>query len=98
MIVQSPVKQCQSTAKDNVLRSVQKRLDKCHHGFIFRKVVAKFEDETLKLTGCVPSFYLKQNLQELLRDVPGVKQIINEVDVISSCGLSSVRKGYQSPK
>ena len=43
-------------------------------------------------TGVVfPSFYLKQVLQTLLRNLDGVKQIDNQVDVVTSTGLSSVR-------
>ena len=41
------------------------------------------------LKGRLPSFYLKQVLQTLLRDIEGIKLIDNQVDVISSTGLSS---------
>jgi len=49
------------------------------------------EKGRLVLLGRLPSFYLKQVLQTVLRGLPGVKQIDNRVDVISSEGLSSVR-------
>jgi hypothetical protein len=39
----------------------------------------------------LPSFYLKQVLQTLLRDLDGVTRIANRVDVVSPTGLSSVR-------
>jgi hypothetical protein len=45
--------------------------------------------ETLIVTGRMPSFYLKQLLQEVLRQVDGVNKIDNRVDVICSDGLSS---------
>ncbi|PQO40723.1 BON domain-containing protein [Blastopirellula marina] len=77
--------------KENVLRAVRRRIDDCRYGFMFRKVSAEFEQGNLILRGCVPSFYLKQNLQELLREIPYVEQVVNDVDVINSCGLSSVR-------
>jgi hypothetical protein len=37
----------------------------------------------------VPSFYLKQVLQELLRNIAQVDRIENDVAVVSSTGLSS---------
>jgi hypothetical protein len=45
----------------------------------------------LTLHGNVPSFYLKQVLQSILKDVPGIERIDNRVDVVSAAGLSSVR-------
>ena len=48
----------------------------CHH-------------DTLILTGRLPSFYLKQLLQEALRQVDGVGTIDNRVDVICCGGMSS---------
>jgi hypothetical protein len=45
----------------------------------------------LFVDGKLPSFYLKQVLQTILRDVPGVRQIDNRVNVVSSTGLSSAR-------
>jgi hypothetical protein len=48
-------------------------------------------DDVLTVRGCVPSFYLKQVLQSVLRDVEGVRWIDNQVDVVASDGLSSVR-------
>lgn len=50
----------------------------------------------LVLEGRVPSFYLKQVLQTVLRGLPGVRQIINQVDVVSPTGLSSVKvRGFR---
>jgi len=44
----------------------------------------------LVLMGRLPSFYLKQVLQTVLRGLPGVQRIDNQIDVISPTGLSSV--------
>ena len=43
----------------------------------------------LRITGKLPSFYLKQVLQTALRDLPGVERIENQVAVVASNGLSS---------
>jgi hypothetical protein len=43
------------------------------------------------LHGCVPTFYLKQVLQELLHGIERVTLITNSVDVVSSTGVSSER-------
>jgi hypothetical protein len=45
----------------------------------------------LTVRGRVPSFYLKQVLQTILKRVEGVRVVDNQVDVVSCDGLSSVR-------
>lgn len=47
----------------------------------------------LTVRGSVPSFYLKQVLQTVLRRLDGVARIDNQVDVVCSTGLSSIRDG-----
>jgi osmotically-inducible protein OsmY len=54
-------------------------------------VKIKQEGRNLLLTGCLPSFYLKQMVQEAVRHVPGVQNVFNQIDVISASGVSSVR-------
>jgi hypothetical protein len=58
----------------------------------FRRRAGRFEfqcdEDVLIVRGSVPSFYLKQVLQSVLRDVEGVRGIDNRVIVISSHGLS----------
>lgn len=72
--------------------AIRRRLGQCHYHFAFNKVTWQYEDGRLTLSGRVASFYLKQVLQELLRGLNGVHNICNEVDVVSSSGLSSVRR------
>jgi hypothetical protein len=50
----------------------------------------------LTIRGSVPSFYLKQLLQTVLKEMERVNRIENRVDVISSDGLSSVRSADYS--
>jgi hypothetical protein len=61
----------------------------------FRGRAGNFQYEyragVLIVRGRVPTFYLKQVLQTVLKDVEGVTWIDNQVDVISSEGMSSVR-------
>ncbi len=49
-------------------------------------------DETIVVTGRLPSFYLKQLLQEVLKRLPVAESIDNQVDVVSNLGVSSVRR------
>lgn len=49
------------------------------------------EGRTLILSGRLPSFYLKQLLQEAVRHVPGVRTVRNQIDVVCVDGMSSVR-------
>ena len=54
-------------------------------------VFIEHKGRTLYLTGRVPTFYLKQLVQEAVRHVPGVHHVRNMIDVISADGISSVR-------
>ena len=80
-----------SSVDNSVCRIAQQRVDTCSYAFVFRHVEYEFDDGRLTLRGCVPSFYLIQVLQELLRDIDYVEEIDNGVDVVSSNGLSSER-------
>lgn len=75
----------------SVDEAVRRQLAGCSYNFVFDKISWHFADGTLTLQGCVPSFYLKQVLQELLRDLAQIDRIENDVAVVSSTGLSSVR-------
>jgi hypothetical protein len=50
--------------------------------------------DVLTIRGCVPSFYLKQVLQGLLKNLEGVERIDNQVDVVNPHGLSSVKAAH----
>jgi hypothetical protein len=45
--------------------------------------------KTLYLSGRLPSFYLKQLVQEIVRRLPGVQSVRNDIAVISAHGVSS---------
>ncbi len=74
---------------DSIDDAVRSRLGECPYRFVFDKITWQFADGTLRLRGRVPSFYLKQVLQERLRNIRWIDRIENEVAVISSTGLSS---------
>ena len=79
---------------EDVLRRVKGTLSRsCHFTRHWREISCNYNAGILTLRGCVPSFYLKQVLQSILKDVPGVERIDNRVDVVSAAGLSSVRRG-----
>jgi len=65
--------------------------EKCTYAFCFNQVTFSYAQGVLTLEGRLKSFYLKQMLQTLLRDLDGVTRIVNRVDVVSATGLSSVR-------
>lgn len=46
------------------------------------------EADVLTVKGSVPSFYLKQMLQSALQGLEGIRQIENDVEVVSATGLS----------
>ena len=77
----------------DVMKRVKGTLSRsCHFTRHWREITCQYKDGVLILRGNVPSFYLKQVLQSILKDTPGVRRIDNRVDVISAAGLSSVRQ------
>jgi hypothetical protein len=66
-------------------------VEQCPYAFCFDQITFNCSKGVLTLRGRLPSFYLKQMLQTLLRNLDGVTRIDNQVDVVSSIGLSSVR-------
>ena len=54
-------------------------------------VFIEHRGRTLLLTGKLPTFYLKQLVQEAVRHVPGVQHVRNMIDVVNASGISSVR-------
>ena len=49
-------------------------------------------DGVLTIRGRVPTFYLRQLLERIVSRVNGVRYVDNQIDVICSHGLSSVRE------
>ena len=83
---------CESAKGRTIEDSARKCIsENCSYAFSFREVTFHYSNGVLTMRGRLPSFYLKQVLQTLLRDLDGVNQINNEVDVVTSTGLSSVR-------
>ena len=70
-------------------RARQCLTENCPYAFYFKCVTLQFKNGVLTVRGRVPTFYLKQIVQTRLRDLDGVKQIDNQVDVVSATGLSS---------
>jgi osmotically-inducible protein OsmY len=49
-----------------------------------RNVICECRDGVLTLRGCLPTYYLKQVAQAMVVRVDGVRQVVNEIQVI--CG------------
>ena len=77
----------------DVDQCVQRRLADSTYEFYFSRVSWQFQDGRLTLRGRVPTFYLKQMLQTILRDIEHVEHVVNKVDVVCATGLSSIRVG-----
>ena len=60
------------------------------YAFRFRFIQFSSRQGVLTVRGCLPSFYLKQVLLSHLQRLDGLHQIDDQVDVVSSNGLSSV--------
>ncbi len=96
MIVETETRQtvrcCESAEGRTIADSARTCISgNCSYAFCFREVTFHCSNGVLTIRGRLTSFYLKQVLQTLLRDLDGVNQINNQVDVVGSTGLSSFR-------
>ena len=75
----------ETTQRENIADRAYAMLEAHVH---FRGRAGRFklvcQDDVLVVRGAVPSFYLKQVLQTVLRDIDGVRQIDNQATVIST--------------
>jgi len=77
---------------DALERVHDKLSQSCHFSRHWREISCDYDEGILTLRGRLPSFYLKQVLQSIVKDVPGIERVNNQVDVVSAAGLSSVRR------
>ena len=77
--------------RESVSRSINERLTNCSYAFYLNSISWSYENGQLTLRGRVPTFQLKQMLETLLRDVAHVETVVNNVDVVSSTGLSTTQ-------
>jgi hypothetical protein len=61
--------------------SIRERLAACPYASRFNDITWQVEEGHLTLRGSVPSYYLKQVLQTVLRDIQPIRRISNLVDV-----------------
>ena len=59
-----------------------------HYSCHFRNITCHHNDGVLTLRGRLPSFYLKQVLQTVLRDLTGIQRIDNQTDVCETSGTT----------
>ncbi len=50
---------------------------------VLRNVSCECLDGVLTLRGCLPTYYLKQVAQAVVAQVEGVRQVVNEIQVVS---------------
>ena len=56
-----------------------------------RRVSCECADGVLTLHGRVPSYYLKQLAQEAVAEVPGVREIVNAIEVVPELRFQGAR-------
>ena len=75
-----------------VEQAIRRRIEKDgRYAFYFRQVTCQCSTGVLKVCGRVPTTRLKDVLWSLIRDLDDITEIDDQLDVISSTGLSSVR-------
>ncbi len=56
-----------------------------------RTVRCECQDGVLTLRGCLPTYYLKQVAQAVVARVEGVRQVVNEIEVLCAGGRETRR-------
>ena len=54
----------------------------CHPHLTIQRLWCEFDQGRLFLRGQVPSFYLKQLAQDAVVGMEGVRQVVNEIEVV----------------
>jgi len=72
----------ETASSSQIEEEAEKRLRKSS-SFGLRNVACQFRDGVLVLQGQLPSFHHKQIAQELVQQIGGVKQIENQIVVVS---------------
>jgi osmotically-inducible protein OsmY len=49
-----------------------------------KNVSCEYDGGRLTLTGCLPTYYLKQVAQEVVAGVDGVTQVVNQISVVKA--------------
>jgi osmotically-inducible protein OsmY len=50
-----------------------------------KNVSCELDQGVLTLRGCVPSYYLREMAHETVERLDGVRSVVNEIEVISTC-------------
>jgi len=70
-------------AEGRIAKTAERRLRESGY-FCLRHVSCHYHEGVLALRGRLPSFYLKQVAQTVVRHVEGVIEILNQVEVVDS--------------
>jgi osmotically-inducible protein OsmY len=77
-----PVSADKSVTAGQIEAEAERRLRKSS-SFVLRNVACQFRDGVLVLVGQLPSYHHKQIAQELVQQIGGVRQIENQIEVVS---------------
>ncbi|NLY00647.1 MAG: BON domain-containing protein [Rhodopirellula sp.] len=69
------------SGQESITEKARRRLNNSSH-LAIRKVICRHHEGALLLHGRVSSYYFKQLAQEAVRDLDGVEEIINCIEVI----------------
>ncbi len=58
---------------------------------VLRNVACECRDGVLTLRGCLPTYYLKQVAQAVVAHLDGVRQVVNEIQVVNG-GMREARR------
>jgi osmotically-inducible protein OsmY len=77
----APIREPETSAQREIVELVRTKLARSSYRWL-RSLSCNVREGVLTLVGQVPTYYLKQMAQTVVRDVAGVEEINNEVQVV----------------
>jgi osmotically-inducible protein OsmY len=66
-----------------IVEGAENRL-RCNPYLALKNVSCEYREGVLTLRGCLPSYYLKQMAQTAVAHLDGVRQVVNEIEVVAA--------------
>jgi osmotically-inducible protein OsmY len=65
----------------NVAEQAESRL-RAHGSLALKNIACDYRDGVLTLSGCLPTYYLKQVAQAVVGQLDGVQHLVNDIEVM----------------
>jgi osmotically-inducible protein OsmY len=90
VLLTAPSNSPRPSTSQAIAEGAENRL-RCNSYLALKNVRCECHEGVLVLRGCLPTYYLKQMAQTAVAAIEGVRQIVNEIDVVALPSTSPPR-------